>query len=173
MGAAKVIGCLCILSASMMTGFYLTGALRRRWYFFREIYEILVFLEQEMVCRHALLYEALYDAAKNCRTEARDILLYAAEAVRLRRTGDLSQIWNEAAKRLPDDMLLEEERILLREVSDALCCTDIITQQLLLKKYEDRFLALCKKEEAAYQEKGRLYRALSASGGIFLVILLL
>lgn len=173
MDAAKGIGCLCILSASIMTGYYLTNSLKRRWHFFREIYEILAFLEQETVLRHAVLHEALYDAAKNCRTEVRGILLYTAEAVRLRRMGNFAQIWEEAVRRLPDDMLMEEERLVLFEVSDALCCTDIITQKLLLQKYKDRFLSLCKKEEAAYQEKGRLYSALSAAGGVFLVILLL
>lgn len=91
MDAAKGIGCLCILSASIMTGYYLTNSLKRRWHFFREIYEILAFLEQETVLRHAVLHEALYDAAKNCRTEVRGILLYTAEAVRLRRMGNFAQ----------------------------------------------------------------------------------
>lgn len=173
MSAAKAIGCLCIIAASAMAGATAAGMLRRRWYFLREIYEMLIFLEQEIVCHRALLCDALEDAAKNCRTEAKDIFSYAAKTVRIRRTGDFANIWREALNKLPDGLLSEEEYLLLCETAYALCGTDLITQKLMMKKYADRFLALCKIEETAYQEKGRLYRTLSAAGGIFLVILLL
>ncbi|WP_283680735.1 stage III sporulation protein AB [Parablautia sp. Marseille-Q6255] len=173
MTALRTAGYLCIFAASMLSGFYLENNLKKRWYFLREIYEVFLFLDQEMTHRYSLIQEALQYASSHCRTEAASMLQYTVRRIDSREEGSFLQIWKDAASRLPEHLLSDEEYCMLCQSGAALCCTDPVTQKTLLKKYADRFFSYSRSAEAIYREKGRLYRSLSTAGGILIILLLI
>lgn len=170
----RVAGILCIASGVLLSGMEMEDKLKRRWYLYREMYELLDYLEKEMTYHRSPIPEAFRNVSENCRTCLKNVLLQTAERIEKNEGGSFEEFWKEAvAKYIPEQLMPEEERQILYETSGALCSTDSVLQGVMLRKYKERFQSVCREAEKAYQEKGRLYRRLAAAAGVFLVLVLI
>lgn len=148
--------------------------LKRKWTFFRNIQEMLKFLEKELIFHQTPLPEAFSEAVNGNDELAEGFLLHAAAAMKAHGGESLQQIWKEAVdKVLPKHFLTDEEYAMILELSMALGAADRVMQKTLLERYEHRAEELAFSAMQSYREKGGLYRRLSFLAGIFLVILLI
>lgn len=170
----KAAGLCCVFTACFLIGTEEDRRLKQRWLFLREMYEMLAYLEKEMIFHRTPLPEALRSAAASCRTCLGGLLKMAAEKTESRENRSFQDIWKEsAAKWVPCRLLPETESAVLLESAAALCGTDTVMQRTLILKYEQRFQMLSENARQEWQEKGGLYRRLSVAAGAFLVILLM
>lgn len=168
----KMAGLLCLFAACCLVGFELERRLKQRWIFLREMYELFLYLEQEMTCRRTPIAEAFDGVAVRCTPPLGPLLKQTASRLKMGTGIPFAQIWSEeAARQIPQRFLGEDEYREVLAAAEALCCADTLTQQVLLSKYAGHFRGLCGKEEQAYREKGMLCRRLSVAAGIFAVIL--
>ncbi len=173
-GIVKAAGLLCLFAACCLVGFEVERRMKQRWIFLREMYELLLYLEREMSCRRTPIAEAFDEAALRCASPLGQLLGQTAERLRMGSGIPFSQIWKEETEgQIEQRFLRDEEYHEVLAAAEAICCTDTMTQQVLLSNYAGHFRGLCVKEEQTYREKGTLCRRLSVAAGIFAVILLL
>ncbi len=170
----KLAGCFCIIAAGWMTGWELERRLRQRWMFLKEMQELFLYLEKEMTYHRTTVETALREAAGNCATVLRDLLLTAADQVEQRRGELFRDIWEDAVRQtIPGSLLQQDQHDTVCEAAAALCGTDTVMQRTMLVKYAERFDEMSRQESQNCQEKGKLYRKLSTAAGVFIVIVLI
>ncbi len=172
--AAKGVGICLILAACILAGMELERGLKRRWLILRELHEMLLFLEKEMIFRRTPVPEALEDAAAQCRTEAQALFQKAAGLAGAKRGASFGALWEEAAAASGlEEILAAEEYQETCRMAQALSNTDTVMQKTMLEKYQSRFEEMSVEMERQYREKGALYRKLTAAAGAFLALLFL
>lgn len=169
----KGIGACCVMAASILMGRQTDRGMKHTCMLLQEMYDLLAFLEKEMTFHCAPVPEALRTAARQCSTELSDVLNRAADGTDRREGRIFADIWKEAIENgISPRRLTEETKAAFLEAAEALCNTDPVTQRTMLQKHAERFRNLYQRELRCYQEKSTLVRRLSASAGIFLIILL-
>lgn len=170
----KMTGLVCIFLACVFVGAQQERRMKQRWLFLREMQEMLLVLEKEMVFHHAAVTEAFRYAAGSCRTSLRQVFETAAAQIEKRDQTSFEEIWKTAIrKEIPGNLLTESELLAMQNAAVALCGTDTVMQQTLLQQHADRFREMSREEEENYREKGSLVRRLMTAAGAFLVILLI
>lgn len=170
----RMIGALCILAASMLTGVQADRRMKQKCTFLQEMYELLRFLEKEMTYHRSPIQESFRSAAESCTTVLRAVLFDAAERIEKREGSVFRKLWAEAVEQnITREIADGEVRAALLDAADALCNTDTVMQRTLLEKHAARFGELYQAELEAYREKSLLYRRLCAAAGVFCVILLI
>lgn len=172
--AQKIFGSVCILCASWLTGHELEHRQKLRCGVLKELEELFLYLEKEMTFHRTPMEEAFLGAAEGHTGPVKGMLQQIAGSV-ARRDGTMFQaIWEEAAASwIPQGLLNAEEYQIVCGAGSALGGTDTVMQRVLLERQAARFGDLAQRAAAGCEEKGRLYRRLSALAGVFLVIVLL
>ncbi|MCD8012986.1 MAG: stage III sporulation protein AB [Lachnospiraceae bacterium] len=171
----KLCGLLCVFGACSLAGIEMDHSLKRRWLFLLEMKDALLLLEQEMTWYRTPLWEALKSAADVCKTPLRPMLLCCAGQVEARGGQSFQEIWRESIeKNLPKELIWNTaEHQLLLETAGAFTSTDIGLQKICLQKFQQRFDKMSALAYQEWQEKGTLWRRLSAASGAAAVIILL
>lgn len=169
----KFVGCICVFSASLLTGTAMEKKLKQRYLFFLEMATALSCLEKEMLHYRLILPQALEKASACCRAGPEKLFTYACVHFS-EHGGAFHSIWKDAVRQcVPPDLFSEEELYLFSGISDALCSSDAILQKTRFDAYQAQFEQLGKDAKEIWKEKSSLYRRLSAAAGVFLILLLL
>ena len=168
----KFIGCICVFSASLLTGTAMEKKLKQRYLFFQEMRTALSCLEKEMLHYRLLLPQALEKASACCRAGPEKLFAYACIHFS-EHGGAFHSLWQDAVRQcVPPYLFGEEELHLLFGISDALCNSDAILQKTRFDAYQAQFEQLENDAKEIWKEKSSLYRRLSAAAGLFLILLL-
>lgn len=165
---------LCIMLASCLLGNLSAGKLRRRCEFLRELEQVLMILEKEMLHHKVAMADAFRKTGRRCRTQWSALFALAADEMELRDGRTFEEIWKDCLYRcLPSDLLSAEAREAVETLSAVFGNSDSLSQKLLMESAAEQIHELQKREEKIYQEKGGLYRKLSAASGVFIILILL
>ena len=169
----KLLGIFLIFAGCCMAGIELEQRLKRQWKFLVQLREVLIYLEKEMAWHRTPLPEALLQGAVGRTASLEGLLTQASEAAQMRDGRTFEAIWKEALDaRVPEWELSREKRCLAEEAASAVCAHDVVMQRTLLERCISHLEEAARESEAAYREKGKLYRRLSITAGVFFVILL-
>lgn len=169
----KAVGLLILFSGCILFGITEEVQLKNQWKLLEEWKEILCYLKPEMTWHRTLLPEALRCAAEGHMCLLEEFLTTVAEWTEQRDGRAFEMIWKEALRQtIPQEKLEQKKRRLLEESAAALCVQDAAMQKILLDKSIGRLETAAREAEQEYQEKGKLYRRLSVTAGVFLVILM-
>lgn len=169
----KLLGLSLIFLGCCLAGTELELRLKRQWQFLSELQEVFTYLEKEMTFHRTPLPEALQHGASGRKDPVKGLLAEAAEAASKRDGRTFEEIWSAALeKQVPPEFLTRENFWVVKEAAQALCAHDVVMQKTLFVRCISRMEEAAGGAFASYQEKGRLYRRLSVTGGAFLVILL-
>lgn len=169
----KFFGCICVFSASLLTGTVMEKKLKQRYLFFQEMGIALSCLEKEMLHYRLLLPQALEKASACCHAGPEKLFTYACVHFS-EHGGAFHSLWQDAIRQcVPPYLFGEEELHLLFDISDALCSSDAVLQKTRFDAYLEQFEQLGKDAKNIWKEKSSLYRRLSAAAGLFLILLLI
>lgn len=170
----KLIGLGCIFGACVLSGFRMEQTLKQKWLFWKELQEVFLLMEKEMIFHQTAVSDALWIGAQNCTTCLKDLFLHVSEEVK-KNTGEVfEKVWQDSIDKMISDKLVKEcERKLLYDTASALSGNDKMMQEILLSRNQERFRECGNTARSEYQEKGKLIRSLMTAAGIFLVILLI
>ena len=170
----RAAGALLLFASCFLFGVSCETRLKRRWMILREFLEFFRYLERETSRRRTPLWEAMELGANRCRTEVREVLLFAAEQIRERKGGEFVRIWETAVfEKLGRDLTGEEAFQAILQSAGALCGSDLVLQRELLSQCADRFALLEEDARKDYRSRGTLFRRLGAAAGIFLILIFL
>ncbi|MGN1416168.1 MAG: stage III sporulation protein AB [Oscillospiraceae bacterium] len=116
-----------------------------------------------------------------------DIIRAAAEDKRLGRLSFLSDInreldsgrldireaWRDCLKKAPPEYIRTEEMAVLEELGETLGSTDVQGQLEALSAKRDALRELIAEADRERREKGRLYRMLGVTAGLFAAVILI
>lgn len=169
----KTVGLAILFGSCILLGITEERQLKNQWKLLEEWKAILCYLKPELTWHKTLLPNALRHASEGHMSLLAHFLKTAAEWAERRDGRAFEEIWQEAlAQTIPMETLSQEKRRLLEESAAALCVQDTAMQNTLMDQAIFRLEQAAKEAEREYQEKGKLYRRLSVTAGVFLVILM-
>lgn len=168
----KLSGLFLLFASCCMYGAEKELRLKRQWELLVEWKHVLICLEKEMTCHQTPIYEALRQAADGRSISLQRFLIQVSQAAEQRDGRSFEQIWKEVFEREFPETQREWDRRVMDEAALAVCAHDTVMQRTAVSCCVNRMEEEIRQAYERWQEKGKLCRRLSVTGGAFLVILL-
>lgn len=123
-------------------------------------------------CSAAPLEDIISAAAADKRLGRLSFLSDINEQLDSGRT-DIREVWRECLESSPPGYIHAEERAILEELGETLGSTDVQGQLDSLSAHREALRELISEAENARREKGRLYRILGVTAGLFAAVILI
>lgn len=86
---------------------------------------------------------------------------------------DIREVWRECLKKSPPEYIQSEENAILEELGETLGSTDIQGQLDSLSAHKTALREIISEADIRRREKGRLYRILGVTVGLFAAVILI
>lgn len=168
----RMVGLVLLFICCYMLGVETELYFKRQWELWTELKEALVYLEKEMSCHRSTLPEALRCAAKGRMAPVKNFLVQVSIAAEMRDGRSLDEIWKRTFRREIPEKILRGDRTVIEEAAAAICAHDVTMQKTMFCRCVCHIEEEIRQAYEIWQEKGKLYRRLSVTGGAFLMIVL-
>ena len=123
-------------------------------------------------CTAAPLEDIISAAAADSRLSCLSFLADIEAALDSGET-DIRYLWHSCLKKAPPENIRREELDVLEELGDILGSTDVQGQLDSLSLHRSVIVSIAEKAEEERREKGRLYRCLGVTAGLFIAVILI
>ena len=168
----KLLGAACVMAGALRCGFGAVGRLWGRLQTLEELHAALAWLEEELTFRLTPLPRLLVELGRTRKGAAGRFFQETLRRLQADPEGGVYQSWRQAMVQcLPD--LQPEERQTLLEVGQTLGRFDAQTQRQALLRGRQRLAAFRDEARGEARRLGRVYAALSLTGGTAIILLLI
>lgn len=169
----KMLGVICILTGTVLTGHYFAEKSLVRIYILEELEQALQYMYGEIEYAAEDITEIFSDLALRSRY-CGDFWLGMCDRLRERSGCDLYNIWTVGLNGCRwTKYLLYEDRLLLDEVGKNTGNLDRQSQLHTLEIFKNRLAGIIADAKRVYKDKARVCHAVGAVAGIFISVLLI
>lgn len=170
----KAVGCVLILTVSILYGWKITGELREHMEQLVAMKEMFLMLSGEIAYTKTPLKEAFLQMAGQNKEPFSSFLKKAAEGISQNEENSMGEFWKKLVEEEAENFLFsKEEQSLLKKAGENFGYLDGQMQLKNLELYIGQAEVLIGRAQGELKDRQKLSQCLSVMCGLFLIILLI